>query len=429
MSFNRAQFLAPVLSSLKAQSPHGVAGREVHLFQDGAVNRYSRLRYATDDEIDECVALFEREFPDGVVHRSLDNIGICENFRRAEQYTFAERKFECAWFFEDDLVLSPVYFRMMEHLQNLAESVDNLGYFAVYGNHYVQRDEIAQRRHELTALDHHWGFGLTRRHWRALQPHLAAFYEVVVGTDYSRRDHRRIFEIYRSSSGSPRASSQDAAKAFACDQLGLWRCNTVVPFAKYIGTSGQHMTPEKFKDLGFDNTVIAQEPILNLDLPGPSNIRERVLEQRTLFEAVRRLEFDDIIAALPARQLNPMRPSTPEDIRAAHRLLLRRKVDDHEVFEKSIRRQPVQLLVADMLASPEFLKLTDLHAEVLTFKDAGSRGFCSAADVHALYGLLFHREPAPDNVDAYENKTCVDLLVQGILRSDEFRSLNRKFEM
>ena len=84
MSFNRAQFLSPVLASLKAQSPPGVAGREMHLFQDGAVNRYSRLRYATDDEINECVALFEQEIPDGVVHASRDNIGICENFRRAE---------------------------------------------------------------------------------------------------------------------------------------------------------------------------------------------------------------------------------------------------------------------------------------------------------------------------------------------------------
>lgn len=401
----------------------------MHLFQDGAVNRYSRLRYATDDEINECVALFEQEFPDGVVHASRDNIGICENFRRAEQYTFAERKFECAWFFEDDLVLSPMYFRMMEHLQNLAESVDNLAYFAVYGNHYAQRDEIAQRRHELTALDHHWGFGLTRRHWRALQPHLAAFYEAVVGTDYSRRDHRRIFEIYRNSSGSPRASSQDAAKAFACDQLGLWRCNTVVPFARYIGTSGQHMTPEKFKDLGFDNAVIAEEPILNLDLPGPSEIRERVLEQRALFEAVRRDEFDDIIAALAARKLNPMRPCTPEDIRAAYHLLLRRKVDDHEAFAKSMRRQAVRTLVAALLASPEFLKFTDPHAEIFKFKDACSRGFCSASDVYALYGLLFHREPEPDKVDEHENKTHVDLLVEGILRSAEFRSLNRQFEV
>jgi hypothetical protein len=278
-------------------------------------------------------------------------------------------------------------------------------------------------------LDHHWGFGLLRRHWRALQPSLEEFYEAVVGTDYSRRDHRKIFEIYKKGGRSPRASSQDAAKALACDQSGLWRCNTVVPFARYIGTSGQHMTPEKFKDLGFDNAVMAKEPILNLDLPGPSGIRERVLEQRTLFEAVRRNEIDEIIAALPARKLNPMRPCKMEDIEAAYHLLLRKKVDRPEIFAQYVGRESVQSFVSAIIASREFLELTVPGAEVFTFKDACSRGFCCAADIYEMYGLLFHREPEPDKIGEYQNKAYVDLLVQAILRSSEFKSLNRQFEI
>jgi len=248
-----------------------------------------------------------------------------------------------------------------------------------------------------------------------------------VGSDYSRRDHRKIFEIYRKGSGAPRASSQDAAKALACDQAGLWRCNTVVPFARYIGASGQHMTPEKFKELGYDNAVMAQSPVLDLDLPGLSGIRERVIEQRKLFESVRRDEFDGIMGELPVRKLNPARPCTRVDIEQAYHLLLRRRVESERLFERHAGRRSVQVLVSAVRMSLEFLDLTDETAEVFTFKDALSRDLCSVADIQAIYALLFHREPDGDTVEQHASKTPIDLLVEGILRSSEFRSLTERF--
>jgi len=429
MSFNRPQFLAPVLASVKAQQPRGLDGREVHLFQDGAVNRYSRLRYAKDDDITACLEIFSREFPEGVVHVSKDNIGVCENFRRAEEYVFADRGFECAWFFEDDLLLSPGYFQMMEQLQNFAESVNNVAYFAAYGNHYASSGEIALGRRELMTLDHQWGFGLLRRNWRELQRCLEPFYDAVVGTDYSRRDHRKIFDIYKNGDRSPRASSQDAAKAIACDQMGFWRCNTVVPYAQYIGTMGQHMTPAKFKELGFENTVVAIEPVLDLEWPGPSGIRERVLEQRTLFNWVWRDELDQIMADLPARKFNPMRLCTNADIEAAYYLLLRRKVEARSIFDEHAGKSPVQVLVSSIIKSEEFRDLTYPGSEVFTFRDARSRGYCSGTDIHNLYTLLFHREPERDKVAEYQGKTHLDLVVEGMFRSSEFRSLNEQFEI
>ncbi len=86
MSFDRPAFLEQVLESLKAQRGGAMDGREVHLFQDGAVNRYSGITYADAADIDKCVAIFHAAFPGGKVHRSEDNIGVCENFLRAEEY-------------------------------------------------------------------------------------------------------------------------------------------------------------------------------------------------------------------------------------------------------------------------------------------------------------------------------------------------------
>jgi hypothetical protein len=81
-----------------------------------------------------------------------------------------------------------------------------------------------------------------------------------------------------------------------------------------------------------------------------------------------------------------------------------------------------------LLSSAEFLELTDPRAEVFTFKDARSRGVCSASQVCELYALLFHREPEPDKLKDYANKADVDLLVEGILRSSEYRTLSRQFD-
>jgi hypothetical protein len=423
MSFNRAQFLAPVLASLKAQSSDGTCGREIHLFQDGAVNRYSRLRYAKDEDIAASIALFRREFPEGVVHDSHDNIGICENFRRAEEYAFVDREFPCAWFFEDDLVLSPAYFSMMEQLQNFAENVGSVAYFAAYGNHYAQADEVKEHRREVVTLDHHWGFGLLAHHWRAMQEELRGFYDIVVGSDYSRRDHRKIFSLYERGRGCPRASSQDAAKAFACSELGIWRCNTTIPFGQYIGATGQHMTPDYFKELGFGNAAVSDTPVRNLEFPGPSGIRERVMEQRALFAQVRQRELSSIFKSLPGATFNPMRHCTRADVTAAYFLLLRRAVESESIFDWHVNKSVVHRFVTSILESKEFEELIERSASQFTFRDSTSRQASSAQDIFYIYALLCHREPDDIALVKHQGRTAIDLLVQGVLRSSEWSRL------
>src|SRR4051812_26108879 len=103
MSFNRPGLLRQVLQSLLAQRDPRLAQREIHLFQDNAVNAYSRIRYTEDKDIRDCLEVFRSIFPNGIVHLASNNIGICENFKSAEEYFFEERKFECTYFFEDDM--------------------------------------------------------------------------------------------------------------------------------------------------------------------------------------------------------------------------------------------------------------------------------------------------------------------------------------
>jgi hypothetical protein len=259
-----------------------------------------------------------------------------------------------------------------------------------------------------------------------MQPELEAFYRIVVGNDYARRDHRAIFGLYEPLEIAPRASSQDAAKAIACSRLALWRCNSVQPFARYIGSTGLHMTPEAFNEIGFSKVSVASEPQAELNLPGPAEVRERVLQNRELFQLIRRTEFESLVAALPARELNPMRRCTREDVAAAYDLLLRRDVEDESVFTAHVDHRPVWLLVAGIRSSTEFMQLVDSTAPQFTFIDVGKRPPCTTAEISAAYRLLMHREPEPAVLKDHVAYTPKDALIEGLLQSSELMQMDER---
>jgi hypothetical protein len=409
MSFNRPQFLGPVLESLRAQRNGILDEREVHLFQDGAVNRYSRIRYAQDPDIAAAIETFRKHFPNGIVHTSVDNIGICENYRRAERYFFEERQFDVGYFLEDDLVLSPVYVEMLDRLCAWASSAPNVAYFAAYGDYYSNPEDIAAREKELTTLDHHWAFGLVRRHWRKMQALLEPFYGIVCGNDYSRRDHRKIYELYAPLEASPRASSQDAAKAFASDRLGLWRANTVVPFAKYIGNVGQHMTPEAFTAIGFDRAVVSTEAVTGLRFPDETQIERHLAEQRSQYSEIRKAEFADLLAGLPPREYNPLRLCDRNDVIFGYRLFLNREPESEQVFSRAAGCRTVFEFVSALAASDEFQRI--VTANPISW-------LCSRDDVTYTYRLCLHRDPENEKLfDEHVGKTDAGVLTRAKWRS------------
>jgi hypothetical protein len=355
MAFNRPPLLKAVLESLRAQQGAAIEQRQIHLFQDGAVNKYSRLRYAQDQDIQGSIAVFKEIFPAGIVHASPQNIGVCENFLRAEEFVFTELAAECAYFFEDDMVLSPAYVAMLDRLQWYCRGARMVAYFAAYGDYYADAAANEERRDQCITLDHHWGFGLFRHHWSRLRNQLEEYYAIVVGNDYSRRDHQAIYDMYRRLGGCPRGSSQDAAKAFFAAQLGLWRCRTVLPFARYTGKEGAHMSTAQFDALGFDNTVIATEPLERLKFPSEDEMRASVEEQKQLFVDILRDEIGTLTAGLD-RMLNPSRLATPEELEGLYSLLLHR-MPEPAAYANRAGRYSVFDISQAIMRSPEYAQL------------------------------------------------------------------------
>jgi hypothetical protein len=425
MSFNRPHFLAETLQTLLAQQGGDFDTREVHLFQDGSINRWSRMRYASEQDIQSCLDLFRQAFPRGRIHYTGENIGICENFCRAEAFFFEMNSFSTAWFFEDDMILSPMYFRMMEQLQRYAAMTPRVAYYSAYGNYYASHTEVASNRRAIIPLDHHWAFGLQRMAWLRMRQQLEGYYALVRGDDYARRWHGAIFDYFAKSHAVPRGSSQDAAKSWACARLGLLRLRTFAPFARYIGTQGAHMTQAKFDELGFANTEIELQEITDLRFPSPDNITEILDEQRRLLHDICRNELKEIVATLPARKYNPMRPCTEADVVAAYRLLLNRNPESAELVERHVRETRVFTLIRGILRSQEYQDVKDGKGKQARIGLPADR-LCSADELIAAYNLLLHRDPDPGALRT-TNKTTSHL-VSEIFHSNELAEICSKVQ-
>jgi cephalosporin hydroxylase/glycosyltransferase involved in cell wall biosynthesis len=271
MSFNRPNYLAKVLTSIRNQNGIELSDRPILLFQDAAVSPITGKRYADDSQIELAVRTFKSVFPEGKVMLAEHNLGICRNFRRAESYVFEFLKAECAYFFEDDMVLSPNYFSIMDRIADFALTSGRIGYFAAYGNHTIPLEEQMRRSSVVGRLEHHWAFGLVRHHWLELNEWLKPYYDMLEPFDYRDRPTPEIIQYYRARGLPVGVSSQDDVKKVGTYKLGRASINTIAVFAKYIGEKGESMRSDKFAEHGYDNTQIFPT-IPNLNFPNDDEI-------------------------------------------------------------------------------------------------------------------------------------------------------------
>ena len=415
MSFNRPQMLAKVLDSLKAQLGVALDERNVFLFQDGAVNLYSRIRYSSDELIQASIAEFTKRFPKGQVMAASHNIGVCENFFRAENFVFGALGAECAYFFEDDLVLGPHYLETMEKVRGWAQQTDDVAYFSCYGDYYADAERARTHGREFCQMDHQWGFGLFRAKWLAMQDLLRPYYGTVMGSDYNRRDHRQVFGLYEALDIAPEATSQDAAKALCCARLGFTRLNTVGTFAQYIGATGLHMTEADFEKLGFQKAVLRTDEMTSPRFPtgeGRGLLRENFLRKHS---AIRRESFAGLLSNAPAKKFSPGRVCTPQDVVDSYRIFLCRSPEGPWILDQYVNHHDVFDFVSGVVASEEFKSLGEAQLNV-------------AADVQTLgvvYRLLLHREPDGQALEELQSDPHRDLrsIALRLISSKEFSSI------
>lgn len=259
ISFDRPHYLGLVIDSIKKQT---YTDYEMFLFQDGVINKYSWRPSADLKNINQCVDLFVKAFPDGHVLKSEYNIGIAENWKRAENLFFKEMKLEEAVFMEDDLELTSPYY--LETLKNMFEEFKDdtdIGMFSAWGE--VPKNGTPN---VMKNMGHLWAFGTTRKNWEKRQRvFYDEYYNLVKGVDFIRRNREEIMKLYDKYGGAPTvADSQDGAICLASILADQIHISTEVNLATYIGEIGMHFTPQFYKFKGFDKTpVYKKKPISN----------------------------------------------------------------------------------------------------------------------------------------------------------------------
>jgi hypothetical protein len=238
MSFNRPHYLEAVLHSLKAQAAP-IAPDEIFLFQDGY--RSKQGADLTDPRlIERCAELFERAFPESKIFASTDNLGVALNFARAELFVFDELKAEAAFFFEDDMVLSPHYLSALYPLADVALNDRRIAYVAAYGHHRATLTQQMRQVHRLIPMHHKWAFATTRRQWEAQRDIVEPYLEIVSRADYPARDEGEIRAYFRKLGFGSEGTGQDAMKDAASCVLGTTKIKTFACLGKYIGEVGVH---------------------------------------------------------------------------------------------------------------------------------------------------------------------------------------------
>ncbi|ADP71675.1 hypothetical protein Rvan_2459 [Rhodomicrobium vannielii ATCC 17100] len=263
ISYNRPDYLSKVLESVVPQ----LGERRIALFQDGSWSD-SLGKHKTDPELqDKCVSLFIEKFPFGEYFRSDKNIGTALNIDRAERYAFETLGADSAIFLEDDLVLGPAYFKVLESLIRLAMDDERIGYVAAFGNWRKTRDQQLASANKLQPMHLLWGFGLTKRHWLKCRPYVEKYLELVSGVDYEQRDHEKIRALTTKWGIKPGDTAQDRIKSFVTAIVGATKLNTEAAYGRYIGEEGINFNAEIYRKWGFGNTSFFSEPqTLDFDL-------------------------------------------------------------------------------------------------------------------------------------------------------------------
>jgi hypothetical protein len=265
-SFNRPDTLGEVLTSLQRAIEVAAMRGPIILFQDGAYNEFSRQEKASQDQISECKTVFQRAIPHGVIMESPMNLGIGLNIYRGEKWTFEEMGYGGGLFFEDDMVISPRYFVVMEKLYAQALLQPRIAMFSAYGASTLT--PIAEQLRDIRGIDamhHNWCFCLLRDAWLAREKYTREYMSLLGDCDYRDRPLHQISAWYGRMGWPPMPTNQDRAKTVVLNTLGFVRITSRVICARYIGEVGQHYEPAEFRRLGFDQAIMLEGDYPNED--------------------------------------------------------------------------------------------------------------------------------------------------------------------
>jgi hypothetical protein len=275
ITYDRAHYLSLVLPSILAQTIDGRPIQEdfdIHVFQDGFCHDDSRSNADGHRQVSEIMfglpAYIEK-------FQQPENLGVALHFDFIEKLLFREKNYDFVLFCEDDLILSSQYASIIKKMAEKFAGDERVGMISAHpSNPTRSKSQQIASIYDYSEIGHNWGFGLSRIFWERRQPFVELYLSLVKDVPYRNRKSNFIFKWLENCGFNAVGSSQDYIKQCATAALGAARFSTFANFGLPIGRSGLHCKPELFASMGFDKTIVCDQPIF-----APGNLTDQKFQE------------------------------------------------------------------------------------------------------------------------------------------------------
>lgn len=220
-AFKRPDYLRQVLTALEENEE--AYNIEWHGFVDGPINLISGNRYATDKEVAAVAALMENsKLPFVDVYRNEDNRCIArQKYAAFKLYKY----YDLMYFFEDDLVVSPYYCRL---LRIAAQRFPN--YMILMNTHRNISGELNML--ERCGIARIWGSAMSRPLYLRIANAYEEWHKGISQIDYILRSSLNLRQY------GIKVNSHDVALTQMVRRFGAGKLWPVKTRARYIGRKG-----------------------------------------------------------------------------------------------------------------------------------------------------------------------------------------------
>ncbi len=249
ISFDRPHYFSQTIKSIEEQSH--LENTDFHLFQDGQVNKFSGNIVTDKRLIDKNISIFEKsKLPNKTLHIEPKNIGNALNQFNAVEYLSSN--YEYFMIIEDDVILSPDYFRLVRLVIDQYLSKTKIFSFGFSFQRFCKLKEIDKYLDKMILKNVHWWAECwSSKNWTKVRPYFLQYLEFVKNVEYTKRPSEKIKKFFSDNKFYIPQTSQDAGKDFALFKAKMKRMTSVVNRGFYIGEHGLHFRKSTYERYGF----------------------------------------------------------------------------------------------------------------------------------------------------------------------------------
>lgn len=262
ISWNRPEYLEKLLASLEKND---LTDTEFHLFQDGAVCKFTNVELANPHDILESISVFNNSnIPNKRINLRGKNVSVAIN--QFEAMRVLSSLYEQFIFIENDVVVSPNFITIMKKLLRQFATDERVACISPGFRPLCKKDAIEDNWDRLVfSAGHFWAEACWSNKWEVIEKEFLPYYNIVKNAPYRERNSKGINSLFANGGMKMPATSQDNAKDWAIMKTEMRRARLVVNRATGIGDHGIHSTPEKLKKmLDGHNTVYHSDKELTI---------------------------------------------------------------------------------------------------------------------------------------------------------------------